>query len=376
MSELNILEQYKNLQRSGTLDELEALKKTNKDLERIISDISKLIQFTDIDKMFDFMISKFLDYFIPEYLTFLIKPPRTSSLRGYCFHQLKFIDEKLPHKYYDALKSFFEIEQTNIKPFYFFDEVKEKIGDKKFDNDFLSKKPYLIIPLTGIGGVYGIAILSKKIIGGDYTKEELQYVERMFSVLAVTIQNGLHYETSIRDPKTGFFTYDYFLTRLKENILYASRYKHFSGLIMLDIDHFKKFNDTYGHLAGDRVLETLAETLVETVRGSDCVARFGGEEFSILIQECNPETLFITAERIRKAVEKIELYEGDEKLSITISCGACMITDMIGLSPKYLIKKADQALYYSKQNGRNQSNVFSMGLLDKICMLKEANKLP
>lgn len=374
MSSLNILEQYKNLQQSGTLSELEKLKKHNKDLERIISDIAQLIQFTDISKMLNFITSKFLDYFIPEYLTFLIKPPRAEVLRQYSFHQLKISDKRIPSKHYETLKSFFETEQSENKAYYLFKDIEDIIGKDKFDANFMEYKPTIVIPLAGIGGIYGVAILSPKVLGGKYTSEELEYIERMFSVLAVTIQNGLHYETSIRDPKTGLFTYDYFVTRLKENIQIANRYKRFSGMIMVDIDFFKKFNDTYGHLAGDRVLAELAKTLLSTVRISDCVARFGGEEFSILIQECNADTLFIAAERLRKAAEKIELYEKGNKLSITISTGACMIEDIPGISPKYIIKKADQALYHSKQNGRNRSTVLSMGLLDKITMLHERDK--
>lgn len=374
MSNLNILEQYKNLQQSGTLSELEKLKKHNKDLERIICDIAELIQFTDISKMLNFITSKFLDYFIPEYLTFLIKPPRTEVLRQYSFHQLKVSDKRLSAKHYETLKTFFETEQSENKAYYFFKDIENIIGKDQFDKKFKEYKPTIIIPLTGIGGIYGVAILSPKILGGKYTKEEMEYIERMFSVLAVTIQNGLHYETSIRDPKTGLFTYDYFVNRLKENIQIANRYKHFSGMIMVDIDFFKRFNDTYGHLAGDRVLAELAKTLLSTVRISDCVARFGGEEFSILIQECNAETLYIAAERIRKAAEKIQLYENGNKLSITISTGACMIEDIPGISPKYIIKKADQALYHSKQNGRNRTTVLSMGLLDKIMMLHQSNK--
>lgn len=370
----NILEQFKQMQKSGALNELETLKKQNKDLERIITDISRLIQFTKIDEMLDFMISKFLDYFIPEYLTFLIKPPRSTSLRQYCYHQLVKTNQTLPTEYYDTLKSFFEMEQVQSTPFYLFTDIVKKLGTDKFDTDFTSRNPYILIPLTGIGGIYGIAILSDKVIGDEYNQQEMQYIERMFSVLAVTIQNGLHYETSIKDPKTGLFTYDYFITRVKESILMSKRYSHSFGLIMIDIDFFKKFNDTWGHLAGDRVLVALSEILLQTVRSTDCVARFGGEEFSVLLRECTNETLFLAAERIRKAVSEIVLYEKEDKLTITISLGACMIDGTQNISPKYIIKKADQALYHSKQTGRNKSTVFSMGLLDKINMLKDGTK--
>lgn len=352
------------------LEQFQTLKLQNKDLSRTIDDIMKLLQFTHIKKMFEYICTQFNNYLVPEYLTFIIRPPRQETILQFSYNRLSQVKSTISNDYFTIFKEFFELNQSE-KSYYTFEEIEQQLGPQKFSGDIRDRNPYLIFPLKGIEGIYGEAILSRKIVLGEYTPQQILYIERIFKVLAVTIQNGLNYETSIRDNKTGLFTYDYFVSRLKEAIQMASRYKRFSGMIMMDIDFFKKFNDTYGHLAGDRVLIALADTVTNTVRSSDIVARFGGEEFSVIIQECNPETLFIAAERIRNAVSKIELYEKGEKLSITISIGACMIDDTKGLSPKYVVKKADQALYHSKQTGRNKTTVYSMGLLDKVNMLND-----
>jgi len=151
---------------------------------------------------------------------------------------------------------------------------------------------------------------------------------------------------------------------MDEAISNLRRYNRHSGMLIIDIDFFKHFNDTYGHLCGDKVLVALATTLRKIVRENDCVARFGGEEFSILLTECDENSLWSIAERIRLAVKDIVLYEKDQKLSITISVGGCLIHDIKGVTPNYVFKKADKALYCSKQHGRNRTTIYSMGFLD------------
>lgn len=126
---------------------------------------------------------------------------------------------------------------------------------------------------------------------------------------------------------------------------------------MLDIDHFKNFNDTYGHLAGDKVLFEIAKTLMSSVRTEDCVGRFGGEEFVILLSECKENCIFDVAERIRKTVEQMEVIENDTKLQVTVSIGGCQILGNSLETPKTVIKRIDDALYQSKANGRNRSTI-------------------
>ncbi|MCK9170083.1 MAG: GGDEF domain-containing protein [Treponema sp.] len=369
-SSIDILTQFQHLQQSGMLASLEDLKRENRELKRIISDMQLLVSYTNVESMLTFLITKFLDYFIPQTLVFIVKPPRNDSLKQYYFRRLKKTRDSINESCFNELKNFFD---THTDTYHSgeavaFKSIEKVFPSNTFDSDFISLHPNLIIPLTGIGGVYGIIIMTDKIVGNEYTENELDYMQRMFSIFAITMQNELHYETSITDPKTGLFTYDYFVKRIQEKIASARRHNTNSAMLMLDIDHFKHFNDTYGHLAGDKVLVALSQTLQRIVREEDCVARFGGEEFSILLSDCDPDSLFLVAERIRRTVAGIELYEKDQKLQITVSIGGCMIEALKGVTPKYIFKRSDQALYFSKENGRNRSTIFSIGLLDRVLM--------
>ena len=361
-SSTDILAQFQHLQKSGMLDSLEDMQRENKELNRIISDMVQLVSYTGVDSMLRFLISKFLDYFIPQTLVVIVKQPRNDSLQQYHFKRLTKTRDFIKESSFYTLKEFFDTHTNSYQSgeAVSFKSIEKEFSTDTFESDFLSLRPNLIIPLMGIGGVYGIIIMGDKIVGNEYTMNELDYMHRMFSILAITMQNELHYETSITDPKTGLFTYDYFFKRIQEKIASTRRYNTSSAILMLDIDHFKIFNDKYGHLAGDKVLIALAQTLQRTVRG--------GEEFSILLSECAPDSLFLVAERIRNAVSEIELYENEQKLQITVSIGGCMIEAFRGITPKFIFKRADQALYYSKETGRNRSTIFTIGLLGRALM--------
>jgi diguanylate cyclase len=127
---------------------------------------------------------------------------------------------------------------------------------------------------------------------------------------------------------------------------------------MLDIDHFKKINDTYGHLFGDKVIRAIAETLKSKVRGDDSVARLGGEEFAVMLPETDISGARTVAEHIRQSIEggKIRRLDTKEQIGgITISIGVAAYTN--GVSVVDLLDQADKALYVSKNTGRNKTSV-------------------
>jgi diguanylate cyclase (GGDEF)-like protein len=129
------------------------------------------------------------------------------------------------------------------------------------------------------------------------------------------------------------------------------------GLVVIDIDHFKRYNDFYGHPAGDACLQAVARCLGEQLRGNgDMVARVGGEEFAILLPDLTVETVGDIAERVRRSVAELQLpHLGiDQERIVTISCGACSLVPRVGASPKDLFAAADAALYSAKQAGRNR----------------------
>lgn len=163
---------------------------------------------------------------------------------------------------------------------------------------------------------------------------------------------------AITDPLTGLFNRRFLEEKLANELIKVKAYNNYLSIIMADIDHFKRINDTYGHKVGDEVLKTLAVILKASVRGEDIVARYGGEEFIILLHNTSKYDAFRVAERIRLEVKDTSFIDIGIPEKITVSFGiSCFPED--GEDPIELIKKADQALYQAKSQGRNRVVVFT-----------------
>ncbi len=160
-------------------------------------------------------------------------------------------------------------------------------------------------------------------------------------------------ELSVTDPLTGLFNRGYLNRMLKAEIKKLSRREEWLSCIMIDIDHFKRINDTYGHITGDFVLTELANTMGELSRDSDIVTRYGGEEFVLLLPQTDPDGAFILAEKIRTTVEKKKFNTGEFTINLTISCGIHGIRNF--LEGRNLVQYADEALYQAKESGRNRT---------------------
>ncbi|MBK9780051.1 MAG: GGDEF domain-containing protein [Anaerolineales bacterium] len=165
-------------------------------------------------------------------------------------------------------------------------------------------------------------------------------------------------EQAIRDPLTGVFNRRYFAEALDNETARAKRENSPFSLVVLDVDHFKKVNDTYGHKCGDLVLQTLAKFLQENTRRSDIVCRFGGEEFVLLMPDAPLEDAYERAELFRKKFEgMVNMYEGTE-IRATFSAGVASFP-VHADSGETLLGLADQALYASKAEGRNRVTKYS-----------------
>jgi diguanylate cyclase (GGDEF)-like protein len=162
------------------------------------------------------------------------------------------------------------------------------------------------------------------------------------------------YALATTDSMTGLYNHRFFQEHMRRSIDQANRFKHKYSLLLIDIDFFKKFNDTYGHQAGDEVLRHVARKLKKTVRNVDVVARYGGEEMAIILDRANEEEALAVAQKIVRAVaeEAYPIAEGVAK-HVTISCGVATYPTH-GDSPSQLIEFADAGLYRAKENGRNQ----------------------
>jgi len=160
-------------------------------------------------------------------------------------------------------------------------------------------------------------------------------------------------EISVTDSLTGLYNRKHMMETLAHELARAQRYNHPFSVLMIDIDHFKKYNDTFGHLAGDRALAKIASIFKESVRRVDYVARYGGEEFFLMLPETKLREAMLAAERIRARVAEDTFGDSEEKVGLTISVGVAEYPED-GDTSESIIASADTVLYQAKQVGRNR----------------------
>lgn len=221
---------------------------------------------------------------------------------------------------------------------------------------------YAVIPIVAREETRGVILVDREQGGSPFSEERTWVLQTMAGQLGLALENARLYRTmltmSITDGLTGLFNARYFYNRLEIEISRARRYGRPLTLFMLDIDYFKRFNDTYGHLAGDDALKHLAAVLKENTREPDTVARYGGEEFCVILPETDMEKAAVLAERIRARVQEMPLRLGHdgkaEAGKVSVSIGMTILCDQDEGKPERLVRRADKALYRAKSEGRNR----------------------
>lgn len=259
------------------------------------------------------------------------------------------LDESLP-----AMKLFSREYQC-----YTFAEIREKLGNLGGLEKFEALEPSLVVPLKTKGVINGIIILGDQIMCQEFSDYEKEYLLNIATLAAIAINNAFLFEMTTTDMMTKLRMKHYFYTALIEKMEQSSLTAKPLCLIMMDIDHFKKFNDTYGHSCGDVVLKQVAKLIQVSTRPTDIAARYGGEEFCVLLPDTTIEGGKQIAERIRLNVENAVTEYEDLKLKVTISLGVACFDPERDHSAKSVIDRADKALYQSKQSGRNTVSVAS-----------------
>ena len=240
-----------------------------------------------------------------------------------------------------------------------FSELK-KIIDSPCMKVLEDLNPTLIVPLILKNQLNGMLILQERIaidgVENSYNEYEQNQIMNIASLAAVAINNASLLERSSTDMMTHLKLKYYFFNSLSEAMYHASIEKEKLGVLMLDIDFFKKFNDTYGHECGDFVLISVADIIRKSLRESDIASRYGGEEFTVLLNDISQEDAMIVAERIRSTIDGYDFVYNDQHLHVTISIGVSMFDPEIShlFSPNEFINLADKGLYESKSNGRNK----------------------
>lgn len=207
----------------------------------------------------------------------------------------------------------------------------------------------------------GVLNFTDKAGGQEFSQADLELLQAIAPQIAVAIDRtamkdkaGEYEQLSVTDPLTGLLNRRYLEERIAEEITRSKRYRFSLSLMLLDVDDFKSYNDTFGHPAGDIALKAVADVLGESLRGADVAARYGGEEFAILLPQTSSDEAAQIGERIRKRVERMEF----EHRGVTVSIGVASCSNEVD-SPKDLISAADVALYAAKNQGRNNVQIFN-----------------
>lgn len=230
---------------------------------------------------------------------------------------------------------------------------------RDFVIDPLKRRPremFLCLPLIFKSRAIGVVNLQTKLGNKRFLREDQTLFTILANQAAIAIANVQLYDSAITDGLTGLYVQKYFRLGLTQEMRRTKRYHCTFSLLLLDIDYFKKINDTYGHQIGDAVLRELARLLKSSVRVNDVCARYGGEEFAVILLENSPENNFYIGERLRKKIGNYLFSE--KKLRLTVSIGMVSYQGENNLNSEDLIKSADLALYQSKNNGRNQVTIY------------------
>jgi diguanylate cyclase (GGDEF)-like protein/PAS domain S-box-containing protein len=240
----------------------------------------------------------------------------------------------------NATEVFPEIRKSNPELLEIYGRVALTGHPEKFDLEFKPSNIWLTISVYSTEKGYFVAVF-------DNITERKQAEE-------ILIESEKRYkELSITDSLTKLYNSRHFFTQLRHEVERASRYGHHLSLILLDIDNFKKYNDSYGHLEGDKVLAVLATAMRDNLRQTDTAYRYGGEEFTVLLPETECEKALIVAERMRKSFETAALYPMDgSEIHMTISVGVGQYVP--DEQESSFLERVDMGMYRAKESGKNR----------------------
>jgi diguanylate cyclase (GGDEF)-like protein len=369
LSNPKIVENYSFLQEIGVFRHIDGLNREIRSYKSLLSGGLDIFNRTSIDEIMDATVWQISDHFLPSFIAFLWKPIQNQdaiTIKGY--KNYKPVDLNLKVDSIVPFEAFFRQYPKPIN----FDLLAFELKNDEAIKPLEDVRPEIIIPILGPFGLYGIIVVGRKILEDEYTQTELVFMQQLMSFVSQAIKNHLHYEHSLRDVKTGLYNHGFFMTRLNEEVARSKRANYSTSIIVMDVDKFKNFNDAYGHLAGDRVLESIAFMIKQGVRTEDIPSRFGGEEFTVLLPSTDKDTVWVVAERLRTSIAAMKVPWDPPLPQVTISLGVYTFDQYCDIDAEEIIHRADEALYLSKERGRNRSTVWGSGLLFRIQHLKPA----
>ena len=231
------------------------------------------------------------------------------------------------------------------------------------DNPLFKKGYFVSIPLMIEKEVVGVLNIND-VDQDSFNVGDLGFILNLSELIAMSISNAVLYEQTkklaVTDGLTGISNRPNMEQSLLSEFERSKRYNSPLSVVLLDVDHFKDVNDSYGHQKGDEILVTFASVLKKFCRANDTAARYGGEEFLMILPQSNAQGAFKIAERVREEIMKMSFVGNDSKFSVTTSCGVAELNRDYMKSVDQLISVADHAMYEAKNSGRNKTIIGSV----------------
>ena len=359
LEDSEFLEHYDLLKKIGVVDQINELKIDIRYLREIIEESFDIFNKTEVDSLIEFLTSRLLDKFIPSFLVFVFRAEsHTSDLEIVSYQNMKRVVSPLTVTSLAAYTDFFSRFPRPIS----FSLLEHKLDNKNATEALKPALPEILVPIMSPGGLHGIIVIGKKMLDEEYSNREIAYMNRLMQFASISLQNIIHYTSASTDTKTKLYNHSFFQKRLEDEMIRNQRYGRPFSLLVCDLDHFKDVNDTYGHVAGDKVLYDIARILEATTRRVDTVARYGGEEFLVLLPETDRFSAWIAAERIRKAIEAHEVFYDGKNIKVSVSVGGVHQIGRGDSNAIQVLEHADMALYWAKNHGRNRTAFYKPGL--------------
>jgi diguanylate cyclase (GGDEF)-like protein len=225
----------------------------------------------------------------------------------------------------------------------------------------LGLRMIMCVPLKTKEKLLGVIYVDSHSTTESFTQLEEKMFETFAAQASVAVENRYLYDSSVHDALTGLYNYGYLRARLEEEITRAARTKKdATSFIMIDLDIFKTINDSYGHLFGNSILVKIAECIKQTVRRYDIAARYGGDEFAVLMPGTDVQDARSLAQRLQKKIANLTFTVGKDTISVTVSIGISVFPPDKSIDSENIIVEADHALFIAKKKGGNQIAVFGL----------------
>ena len=328
------------------------IRQQNEMLSKLHQITLDLLKYREINQLLSALVELAASFMDASYAEIMLLEGDALVVQAATHNQHYLIGERMKRE--DALLSWqaFETHKPAVLKDYVNWPHRQKVYDK------FSLYSVASFPILNDESSIGVLAFGRDRIDYEFNHDQIQFGNLFASLAALVLNNAQLREAlreqTIRDPLTGLFNRRYMEETLKREISRVTRQLHPLGIIMLDIDHFKRFNDTFGHATGDELLRELGKFLQTHVRSEDVACRYGGEEFILIMPDASLEVAEHRAELLRQAVMNLLVQDnGQSHTGITLSLGVAMYPQH-GRTIEAVVRAADAALYRAKQAGRNQ----------------------